>query len=609
MASGLLISLWGVGMPADFDLIRTDATWFFENFACANACPVNTHAGQYVAAIGTGDVDRAHWIAREPNPFAAVCGRICTHPCETACRRGRLDTSVSIRALKRFATDHGARPRAITPGPRPAFGPKVAVLGAGPAGLTAALDLVRLGYRVTVFEAAPVVGGMMYLGIPEYRLPRDVIRREVEAILDHGVELKLNSRIGHDFRLSDLKAQGFEVILIATGAGRSRDLGIEGAQLDGVLKGVEFLLNVNLGFRMELGSHIVVVGGGGVAVDVARTALREMRHREDFTGDEMTLAVDAARAALRMGAKSVAMLCLESREEMPAHDWEVEAAVEEGIPLHPGRGITRILGKDGRVAGIETIAVASVFDEAGRFAPRYVAGTTASMDADTVILAIGQQPDLSFLSLDDGLVLTPQGFIQVDPKTFRTSVPGIFAVGDVASGPKNLIQVVADGHVAAREIHEFLSASRPMGGPSVVVHEVGSALLRHVQDYDSRPREPVPTLPLDRRIGVAEVELGYDEAAARREATRCFQCWRNIVLMAERCVLCGACAEVCPHECIRLISSHRIRGVGDSLPRPSVALILDEAGCIRCGLCVRRCPAKALQMAELEFDVEASHAA
>jgi NADPH-dependent glutamate synthase beta subunit-like oxidoreductase/ferredoxin len=493
--------------------------------------------------------------------------------------------------------------------PHPALGPKAAVLGAGPAGFTAALDLARLGYRVTVFEASPVVGGMMHLGIPEYRLPRDVIRREVEAILDHGVELKLNSQIGRDFRLADLQAQGFEAILIATGAGRGRPLEIEGAQLDGVLKGVEFLLNVNLGFRMELGSRIIVVGGGGVAVDVARTALREFLRREDFTGDEMTLAVDAARAAVRMGAKSVAMVCLESREEMPAHDWEVEAALEEGIRLHPGRGITRILGEDGRVAGIETIAVASVFDEAGRFAPRYVAGATATMDAETVILAVGQQPDLSFLSPEDGVLLTPQGFIQVDPETFRTSVPWIFAAGDVAFGPKNLIQVVADGHRTARGIHELLSASRPKGGPSAAVREVGSDLPRHAQDYDARPREPVPTLSLDRRVGVAEVELGYDEAAARREATRCFQCWRNIVLMAERCVLCGACAEVCPHECIRLISSHRIRGMSDSPSRPGLALILDEAGCIRCGLCVRRCPAKALRMAELEFDLEAFHAA
>lgn len=596
-------------MPAEFGLVRTDARWFLDNFACANACPVNTRAGEYVAAIAQGDVDRAHRIAREPNPFAAVCGRICTHPCETACRRGRFDAPVSIRALKRFATERGARPSPLSPGRHPAFGPRVAVIGAGPAGLTAAQDLASLGYRVTVFEATPVVGGMMHLGIPEYRLPREVIRREVEPILDQGVELKLNSPVGRDFGLADLKDQGFEAILIAAGAMRGRDLEIEGVHLDGVLKGVEFLLNVNLGFRMALGPRIVVVGGGGVAVDVARTALREARRREDFTGDEMTLAVDAARAALRMGAESVAMLCLESREEMPAHDWEVEAALEEGIRLHPRRGITRILGRNGRVGGIETIEVGAVFDDAGRFAPRFVSGTDARMDADTVILAIGQQPDLSFFRPEDGIILTPQGFIQVDRETLATSAPGIFAAGDIAFGPKNLIEVVADGHRAARGIHRFLSPDRRAGRPSLSVREVAWDLPQHAPGYDVRPREPIPTLSLDRRIGITEVELGYDEAAARREAARCFQCWRNIVLVAERCVLCGACAEVCPHNCIRLISPERIRGMSQPAAGPGVALILDEARCIRCGLCARRCPAKALRMAELEFDLEVVHAA
>jgi NADPH-dependent glutamate synthase beta subunit-like oxidoreductase/NAD-dependent dihydropyrimidine dehydrogenase PreA subunit len=595
-------------MPGDYAVIRTDARWLLENYACAHACPVNTRAGEYISAIAQGDTDHAHRIAREPNPFAAVCGRICTHPCESACRRGRFDAPVSIRGLKRFATERGARPNGPRPGPHPAFGPKVAVIGAGPAGLTAAHDLAALGYRVTIFEASPVVGGMMHLGIPEYRLPREVIRREVEAILDRGVELKLNSPVGPDFRLADLKSQGFEAILIAAGAIRGRDLTIEGVHLDGVLKGVEFLLNVNLGFRMELGSRIVVVGGGGVAVDVARTALREALRREDFTGDEMTLAVDAARAALRMGAETVSMLCLESREEMPAHSWEVEAALEEGIRLHPRRGIRRILGANGRVAGIEAIEVASVFDEAGRFAPRYTPGTEARMDCDTIILAIGQQPDLGFLQPEDGIALTSQGFIQVDRDTLETSAPGIFAAGDVAFGPKNLIEVVADGHRVARGIHAFLSTDRQRRRPSLAAVEVACDLPRHARDSDALRREPIPTLPLHRRIGVAEVELGYDEAAARREAARCLQCWRNIFLVAERCVLCGACAEVCPHDCIRLASLGRIRGINPPANGSGVALILDEAGCIRCGLCVRRCPAKALRMVELAFGLEAAHA-
>src|SRR3974390_607484 len=269
-------------MLSRFAKKAVDREWLNTNFPCMMACPAHTNAGRYVTLIGEGRFEEAYRFAREPNPLASICGRVCAHPCETACRRGEIDKPISIRALKRFLTErHGPESRHpidITKGRvQPTLNYKVAIIGGGPVGLSAAHDLALMGYSVTIFEAAPVAGGMLYLGIPEYRLPRDVVEAQVREILETGnIELKLNHTAGKDFMVSDLKHQGFDAVLIAVGAHRSRDLSIPGVDLDGVHKGIDFLLNVNLGYKFTIGKKVIVIGGGNVAMDVARSAAREV---------------------------------------------------------------------------------------------------------------------------------------------------------------------------------------------------------------------------------------------------------------------------------------------------------------------------------------------
>jgi NADPH-dependent glutamate synthase beta subunit-like oxidoreductase len=298
--------------------------WLLQNFPCREACPVHTEAGRYVNLIAQGRYKEAYRIARQPNPFASICGRICAAPCEDVCRRGKIDAPIAIRALKRFVCErYGVeslldweRLREVLSPAIPRRPERVAIIGAGPAGLSCAHDLALLGYQVTVFEAQPVAGGMLRLGIPEYRLPRELLRLEVNAILSLGVDLKLNMKLGRDFSLRGLREQGFDAIFLGLGAHKSRDLRIEGVELDGVLRAIDFLLNINLGYRVEVGNRVIVIGGGNVAVDVARAVVRQ--ERPEGAARDLTEALDAARSAIRFGAKEVHMVCLESREEPAA---------------------------------------------------------------------------------------------------------------------------------------------------------------------------------------------------------------------------------------------------------------------------------------------------
>src|SRR5271169_1453680 len=347
-------------MLSRFTKKTVDREWLNTNFPCMMACPAHTNAGRYVTLIGEGRFEEAYKYARDPNPMASICGRVCAHPCETACRRGEIDRPISIRALKRFLTErHGPESRhpvAPTTQPSEKLPYKVAVVGGGPVGLSAAHDLALMGYSVTILEASPVAGGMLYLGIPEYRLPRSVVEAQVREILSTGdITLKLNQAAGRDFTIADLRHQGFDAVLIAVGAHRSRDLSIPGVDLDGVHRGIEFLLNVNLGYKFTIGKKVIVIGGGNVAMDVARSAAREVVRQhvagvEDLEPSLESVSavatkemVDVSLSALRLGAQAVHLVCLERREEMPAAIEEIVEAEEEGIVMHPGLGPKRIL--------------------------------------------------------------------------------------------------------------------------------------------------------------------------------------------------------------------------------------------------------------------------
>ena len=509
-----------------------DADWLNSNFPCMMACPAHTNAGRYVALIAEGRYEDAYRIARDPNPLASICGRVCAHPCETACRRGAIDQPIAIRALKRFLTErHGPeskRPVDVNEGRAQNKLPfRIAVVGGGPVGLSAAHDLALMGYSVTIFEAAPVAGGMLYLGVPEYRLPRDVVEAQVREILATGdITLKLNHAAGREFAISDLRSQGFDAVLLAVGAHSSRDLSIPGVDLDGVHKGIDFLLNVNLGYQFTIGKKVVVIGGGNVAMDVARSAAREVlrQHaagveshepsRENVEAVATKEMVDVSLSALRLGAQEVHLVCLESRKEMPAALEEIVEAEEEGIILHPGLGPHRVVGENGRVTGLETLKTKWVFDAAGRFNPAFYEDSETILDCDTVIMAIGQAPQLDFLKPEDGVEISRRGLIAVNRETLMTSAQGIFAGGDCVFGPRLIIDSVADGKRAAVGIDEYLRGVRhpdPMVEVEILKrHSMPLVILDLV-------RQPIPALPLNRRTGMTEVEVGFDEEAAQAE--------------------------------------------------------------------------------------------
>jgi len=580
--------------------------WLERNFPCKWACPVRTEAGKYVTLIAEGRYREAYAVARRPNPLASICGRICAAPCESACRRGELDAPIAIRALKRFVTEkfgvesmmdfsvlseiYGRR--------QDRYAERVAVIGSGPAGLACAHDLALRGYPVTIFEAAPVAGGMLRLGVPEYRLPRALIQLEVQAILSLGVELRVDARLGRDFTLADLRQQGYDAVFLAVGAMRSRDLAIPGMDLDGVLKGVDYLLNVNLGYKVEMGSRIVVIGGGNVALDVARTAARGGEQENLQRSLSVVQALDVARSAIRFGAREVIVCCLESESEMPAAREELEEAEREGIVFRHRVGPKRLVGEKGTVTGVEFLAVSRVFDESGRFSPQFVEGSETIVPADTVIVAIGQTGDLSFLRPEDG-VATNQGRIVVDPDNLATTAKGIFSGGDVAFGPRIAITAVANGKRAARSIDEHLRGRISPDEDPVVEIDVHERY-RRVLDYEAIPRQKPPTRPISRRIGIAEVEECFGEREAQREATRCLHCWTNTIFEGSEadgteCLLCGGCQDVCPEDCIEILPASVVRS-GLELPRTGSIILKDEETCIRCGLCARRCPAGTITM-------------
>lgn len=620
--------------------IVPDLEFWKQMIPCQQACPVKTDAGRYVQMISEGQDEQSYLAARSPNPFASVCGRICAAPCEDRCRRAKIDAPVSIRALKRYVTeqygvesvrpdtqdalrsgvsDQGNKIRWHLPVMEAsrkniARGQKVAVIGAGPSGMASAHDLALMGYKVTVFEASPQAGGMMFHGIPEFRLPRVIIQKEIEKIISLGVELRFNTPLTKDFGLKELKEQGYDAVYLAIGVQKGREMSIEGSNFDGVVKAIDYLINMNNGYRVQLGKRVLVIGGGFVAFDAARMALRA--GLEELSGGEMKAALDAARSAIRAGASEVHMVSLESFDEMPVMRTaqgkeEFHEAQKEGIVFHPQLGAKRFLGNNGRISAVEFTGVKRTYDPDGRFNPQYDADVTETIDADSVILAIGQQADLSFLQPEDRMELTPQKTIRVE-KNLATSTPGVFAGGDVAFGPRNLIEAVANGKQAALSIDEYLRGIQPESVVDLFIEKLSTRSFKRPENYEKCERSAPPTVTLDRRTGISEVETGYSEEQARRQAERCLYCHIQTIYDADRCVLCNRCVDICPENCLKLVPVEQL-----DLPQEQLeqimesrnlagetlsAMIKDDDKCIRCGLCAIRCPTDAMTMEVFHYE-------
>jgi len=474
--------------------------------ACRHTCPVGIDVPKYVAAIAEGNYLEAAEIVRERNPFPAICGRICHHPCEVKCRRGELDEAVAIRSLKRFAADWYFTSAKTSPQPFPQTKNKrVAIIGAGPTGLTCAFYLARMGYPVTVFEALSLGGGMLAVGVPEFRLPRAAIDNDILYIKKRGVEIRYNTPINVNYTIDDLKKEGFDAVFIAAGAHKSQRIGIPGEEegLRGLYFGLSFLRDVKLGKEVEIGKRVVVIGGGNTAIDSARTALR-------------------------MGAERVDIFYRRTREEMPVSEVEHDEAIEEGVRINFLVSPTRILRDNGRAVGVECIRMKlGEADETGRRKPLPLEGSEFSVRADTVIPAVGQAPDLSFLPPDSTLERAKWGALQVDTNSLVTNIPGIFAGGDFVTGPTYVIDAIAAGRRGATAIDKYLrgDSSRVtfFDEREEVEEDMVEKKLEGVADEKPRVKMPVAQ-PKERIKDFREIEMGFTEERAREEAKRCLRC-------------------------------------------------------------------------------------
>jgi len=523
---------------------------------CKLACPAHLDVQGYIALIANGRYKEALDLIREKMPLPSVCGRVCKAPCEAECQRQKLDEPVAISALKRFVTDFAAydAPQPISRTKKE----KVAIVGSGPAGLSAAYDLVRMGYGVTVFEALPVAGGMLAVGVPQYRLPKEALQRDIDYIQGLGVEIKLNTLLGGGLSLDGLKQQGYDAIFIATGAHKGQRLTVPGADLDGVLVGTSFLQDINLGRKVKVGKRVVVVGGGHVAVDCARSAWRQ-------------------------GAREVQMACLECREEMPATGLELEATAEEGIIIHPSVTVTKVLGNQGKAVGVECLSLSHMeFDDEGRLHMDVTPGTEHTLAADTVIWAIGQAPDLGFLD-GTAIEVSKRGAIVVDPDTFETNIEGVFAGGDVIGGQEaSVIHCIAAGQQAAMYIDRYLKGE--------VVKDSRRARSVNALDIEvsipanakKAKRRKMRQFPVVKRSGsFHETALGFSKAQAIAEAQRCLRCAGRL------------CREVCPYEAPQFGAEERAKmQMCDFCP--------DKLAANEKPICVAACPVRALDAAPLE---------
>ena len=616
----------GVDLPR-FTVQLPDIDYYRSNVDCAAACPVQTDARGYVTAIERGDYEEAWWIARQPNPFASICGWICPAPCESACRRGRIDEPIGIRPLKRFANEmHGVLRNPFdlgndfktpqnskTAGSISAIleyarkfsdkrktGAAVAIVGAGPAGLTAAHDLSLMGHHSTIFEASSAPGGAIYLAVPEHRVDRQIVAAECQAILEMpGVDVHYNTRVGEDVELSELRAR-FDAVVLTTGLWRPDRPGVPGAGLDGVVETVGFIADGLAGEKPAVGDHVVVIGGDDSAFDAARAAVR----LQLSAGKTIDVKLFSGASATGTAAG--------------ADQWR-EAGLE-GISIYSGWELVECLG-DTNVRSVKcrpTVRNAEGMTELGVERDRGRGTWEAELPAETVILSSPRGADLGYLQATPGI--EADQVIKADAATGRTGANGVYSGGDVVSGPATIIDAVQAGHVIARSVEEDFQEQK------VVVKRSGRMTVIPPNDYlvdgylDIPRQSPVSVEPFH-RTDDAPVELAYDERQARAEAARCLKCNVNTVFSADSCILCNLCVDVCPYDCLQLVGLDSLKGHGldsavkgryglgldffrtnsDDMREVGTALMKDDDVCTRCGLCVERCPTDVITMEWFSF--------
>lgn len=540
---------------------------------CRKACPADVNVQAYIALASIGKFREAMEVLRKYVPLPAVCGRVCFSPCEEACTRKDVDDSLSIRAIKRLVTDYEFEMgKNEKPNPLPRkHDEKVAIIGSGPAGLTAAYELVKMGYPVTVFERASKPGGMLRECIPSYRLPKEILDIEIEYLTDLGIEIKANVALGKELTMESLFGQDYQAVFIAIGAQKCLSLNCEGEDLSDVVHSLEFLRTANAGEQIELGSKVAVIGGGNVAIDAARTAKR-------------------------LGSDEVTVIYRRSEEEMPAHRRELEEAKLEGVKFLFLASPKRFISKNGKVSSIECIRMKlGPPDDSGRARPIPIENSEFTVPSDSVILAIGETPDTSFLPKD--VEVTKRSTIVVDPITLETKMPGVFAGGDVVTGPASVIEAIAAGKKAAVSIDRYLRGLDLKAERKEDICETTWVTVEKL--LEKKPRQFMPSLNAPERIrNFQEVELGFNEENGIREAHRCLFCGPcvqcleteglcesdDVLVDENRCIACANCEKICEFGAVK---------IGKSIAE------VDNTVCKGCGTCAVECPAMAISMSNI----------
>lgn len=526
---------------------------------CKGTCPANVDPRLQNALIAQKRYIEAYEAVRERNILPGVLGRICNHPCEDMCRRGAYDEPVAIKNLHRFIQERYLEAKPKQKPFKVKYKEKIAIIGSGPSGLASAYSLAKRGYKVEVFDRHPYPGGMLMIGVPKYRLPRENFLEEISLLQEMGIDIKTGVNVGKDIGLDEL-SERYDAVIIAVGLQKSRGLNIPGIELPQINYAIPFLSEINTNGKAEVGEEVIVVGGGNVAIDVARSAVR-------------------------VGAKVVKMVCLERREEMPAFSWEVEEAIEEGIRIYPSWGPKRVIG-NGKVEGLEVIACVSVFDEQGRFNPRFDENNVQVIKGDMVIFAIGQYGDMSFAE-DSKVEVDERGRLVLNPETWQTTAPNVFACGEIITGPSTAIKSIGTGHEVAEKVHRFLRGKKINSDKVIYTGSYPTPVgppLEFIKEPERRRRHMPKLKPTERKDNFKQIELGYSEEHALGEAMRCLQC------ESMACIGCQFCARACPDFCISV--ERKKAGEG----RNVVKWDYDMEKCCFCGLCVDACPTKTLTM-------------